>query len=195
MLKNIISLQKTSHLITRRQFVKAGFAAAFLCAASCPTSWATQLLDNRQERMLSLYNTHTGEKLSRIVYWQQGRYLDDSLRDINYLLRDFRTDEILQIDAGALDVMFALREKFPVGKPFEIISGYRSPATNRMLRQTSSGVAKASYHTRGQAIDLRLPGVSLKNIHKAALQLKRGGVGYYPKSDFIHIDTGPVRSW
>jgi len=194
MLKNIISLQNSHKTITRRQFVRAGFVAAVLCAAPCPT-WASRLLDNRQERILSLYNTHTGEHLSRIVYWQEGQYLDDSLRDINYLLRDFRTDEIEQIDAGALDVMFALREKFPVGKPFEIISGYRSPATNRMLRQTSSGVAKASYHTRGKAIDLRLPGVPLKKIHTAALQLKRGGVGYYPQSDFIHIDTGPVRSW
>jgi uncharacterized protein YcbK (DUF882 family) len=99
------------------------------------------------------------------------------------------------MDAGALDVMFALREKFPVGKPFEIISGYRSPATNNLLRKTSSGVAKGSYHMLGQAVDLRLPGVPLKKIRNAAVQMRRGGVGYYPQSDFIHIDTGPVRSW
>ena len=194
MSKTQLSLHNPLQNITRRQFVKASFGAILLCAAPWP-AWAKQLLDNRSERFLSLYNTHTGEKLSKVVYWQRGSYLRESLRDIDYLLRDHRTDETMHIDAGALDVMFALREKFPVGKPFEIISGYRSPETNRTLRKTSSGVAKTSFHTRGQAIDLRLPGVPLNKLRTAALQMKRGGVGYYPKSDFIHIDTGPVRSW
>ena len=194
MSKTQLSLHNPLQNITRRQFVKAGFGAVLLCAAPWP-AWAKQLLDNRSERFLSLYNTHTGEKLSKVVYWQRGIYLRESLRDIDYLLRDHRTDETMRIDAGALDVMFALREKFPVGKPFEIISGYRSPETNRTLRKASSGVAKTSFHTRGQAVDLRLPGVPLNKLRTAALQMKRGGVGYYPKSDFIHIDTGPVRSW
>lgn len=194
MSQNILTFQKSSKIITRRQFVRAGFAAALLCAAPWP-AWARQLLDNSPERSLSLYNTHTGENLCKVVYWQQGCYLDDSLKNINHLLRDHRTNEIIRIDAGTLDMMFALREKFTIGKTFEIISGYRSPESNQLLRKTSSGVAKASYHTLGKAVDLRLPGVPLKTLRNAALQLKRGGVGYYPKSDFIHIDTGPIRAW
>ena len=180
--------------MNRRQFIKAG-AAATLFAALPSSAWAYKLLSQSPERSLSLLNTHTGEKLKQIVYWESGRYLEDSLRSIDYLLRDPRTDEVTRIDAEALDILFALRKNFQVGRPFEIISGYRSPATNRMLRNNSSGVAKTSFHMRGQAIDLRLPGVSLKNLRKAALSLQRGGVGFYPESNFIHVDTGPVRHW
>ena len=146
MSKTQLSLHNPLQNITRRQFVKASFGAILLCAAPWP-AWAKQLLDNRSERFLSLYNTHTGEKLSKVVYWQRGSYLRESLRDIDYLLRDHRTDETMHIDAGALDVMFALREKFPVGKPFEIISGYRSPETNRTLRKTSSGAVSYTHLT------------------------------------------------
>lgn len=180
--------------LNRRQFIKAGAAVAVFAGLPSP-AWAYKLLSQSPERSLSLFNTHTGEKLKQIVYWESGRYLEDSLRSIDYLLRDHRTDEVTRIDADALDILFALREKFPVGQPFEIISGYRSPETNRMLRKTSSGVAKSSFHMRGQAIDLRLPGVSLKSLRKAALSLQRGGVGFYPQSNFIHVDTGPVRRW
>ena len=179
---------------SRRQFIQAGIIVAAASAMPWP-AWAYQLMADRPERSLSLMNTHTGEKLCKVVYWQQGSYLEQSLRDIDYLLRDHRTDKVSRIDAGALDIMFALREKFPVMQPLEIISGYRSPETNQLLRGTSSGVAKRSYHMLGQAVDLRLPGVSLKTLRKAALQMRRGGVGYYPDSNFIHIDTGPVRSW
>jgi len=180
---------------SRRQFVQAGLIAAAASVVPWP-AWAyQQLMTDRPERFLSLMNTHTGEKLCKVVYWQQGSYLESSLQEIDYLLRDHRTDQVSRIDAGALDMMFALREKFPVSQPFEIISGYRSPETNQLLQRSSSGVAKRSYHMLGQAIDLRLPGVSLKILRKAALQMRRGGVGYYPNSDFIHVDTGPVRSW
>ena len=180
--------------MTRRQFVRFGLASALVCATPWP-AWARSIFDTSPERSLSLYNTHTGEELNRIVYWQRGSYLSESLSEINYLLRDHRTDETIRIDAGALDIMFALRKQYPVGRPFEIISAYRSPETNNLLRRTSSGVAKSSFHTLGQAIDLRLPGVPLKKLRTSALRMKRGGVGYYPASDFIHIDTGPVRSW
>lgn len=190
---NKFPLTSVSH-ITRRRFVKAGIATVLLCASPWPV-WAKQLLDGSPERALSLYNTHTGEKLSRLVYWQRGSYLDESLRDINYLLRDHRTDETIRIDAGTLDIMFALRKKHAIDKPFEIISGFRSAASNQLLRKSSSGVAKTSFHTLGQAVDLRLPGVPLRQLHSSAVQMQRGGVGYYPRSDFIHIDTGPVRIW
>ena len=187
--------QEPVSTFSRRQFVQAGLIAAAASVMPWP-AWAyQQLMADRPERFLSLMNTHTGEKLCKVVYWQQGSYLEPSLQEIDYLLRDHRTDQVSRIDAGALDLMFALREKFPVTQPFEIISGYRSPETNQLLQRSSSGVAKHSYHMLGQAIDLRLPGVSLKTLRKAALQMRRGGVGYYPKSDFIHVDTGPVRSW
>jgi len=187
------SFDQSKRVLNRRQFLMAGTTAAALVAV--PGSGLARFLAEHPERSLSLYNTHTGEKLRQIVYWQQGRYLEESLRSINYLLRDHRTDEVNRIDAEALDIMYALRQKFPVSQPFEIISGYRSPATNRKLRKNSSGVAKTSYHMRGQAIDLRLPGVHLKTLRKAALKLQRGGVGFYPESNFIHVDTGPVRYW
>lgn len=180
--------------MNRRQFIRAG-AAAVIFAGLPSSAWASKLLSQSPERSLSLFNTHTGEKLKQIVYWESGRYLEDSLHSIDYLLRDHRTDEVTRIDEGALDILFAIRQKFPVGRPFEIISGYRSQETNRVLRKKTSGVAKTSFHMSGQAIDLRLPGVPLKTLRKAALNLQYGGVGYYPQSDFIHVDTGPVRHW
>ncbi len=187
--------QNSVSQLSRRQFIQAGILASVASAMPWP-AWASyRLLAERPERSLSLLNTHTGEKLCKVVYWQGGHYLEDSLRDINYLLRDHRNDQVTRIDANALDMMFALREKFSVKQPLEIISGYRSPETNLMLQRSSSGVAKKSYHMLGQAIDLRLPGVPLKTLRQAALQMRRGGVGYYPASDFIHLDTGPVRSW
>lgn len=179
---------------SRRQIIQAGLIASVATALPWP-AWAYQLLEKSPERSLSLLNTHTGEKLCKLVYWQQGTYLEQSLREIDYLLRDHRTDKVSRMDSSALDMMFALREKFPVAQPFEIISGYRAPETNQKLQRSSSGVAKRSYHMLGQAVDLRLPGVPLKTLRKVALQMRRGGVGYYPKSNFIHIDTGPVRSW
>jgi len=187
--------QEPVSTLSRRHFIQAGVIAAAAAAMPWP-AWAyQQLMAERPERSLSLMNTHTGEKLCKVVYWEQGSYLETSLREIDYLLRDHRTNQVSRIDAGALDMMFALREKFPVTQPLEIISGYRSPETNQLLQRSSSGVAKRSYHMLGKAVDLRLPGVSLKTLRKAALQMRRGGVGYYPESSFIHIDTGPVRSW
>ena len=189
--KKIIEL--TPHL-NRRQLLKAGLLASMVCLAPLP-AWARYGLTDYQERSLSLLNTHTGERIKQIVYWEQGSYIPDALHDINYVLRDHRTDEVHSIDPKTLDLMVALSKRVEAKNPFEIISGYRSPQTNSALRSSSQGVAKNSYHMQGKAVDLRLRGVPLKVVRNAARTLQMGGVGYYPKSDFVHIDTGRVRAW
>lgn len=178
----------------RRKLLKAGLLVSLVCLNPLP-AFAGYGLQGHGERRLSLLNTHTGERLKEVVYWEQGSYIHDALDDLNYVLRDHRTDEVHAIDPITLDQMAAISRKVNANRPFEIISGYRSPQSNRTLRNNSSGVAKNSYHMQGKAVDLRLPGVPLKVLRKAALDLRRGGVGYYPKSDFLHIDSGKVRSW
>jgi uncharacterized protein YcbK (DUF882 family) len=180
--------------MTRRQILKAGLFASLVCAVPLP-AWARAGFVGPAERTLSLLNTHTGEHLKEVVYWEKGLYLPDALQDINYVLRDHRTDEIHDIDPKTIDLMAAIARKLEANRPFEIISGYRSPQTNQLLRRISRMVAKNSYHMQGKAIDLRLPGVPLKTVQKAALDLRMGGVGYYPKSNFVHVDTGDVRTW
>ncbi len=149
---------------------------------------------SQPERSLAFYNTHTGEQL-KTVYWEQGNYLKQSLEDINFILRDFRTNQIKDIDTGLLDLLFAIRNKLETQQPFHIISGYRSPDTNAFLRAHSTDVAEHSLHLVGQAIDIRTPGRDLRVLHKTAIALKGGGVGFYPKSDFVHVDVGRVRYW
>ena len=145
-------------------------------------------------RQLAFYNLHTGETL-RAVYWEGGRYLADGLAEIDYALRDFRTGEVRSIDPGLLDLVHRLRRTMDAEQPVHVISGYRSPATNAMLARRSKSVAKNSYHVKGMAIDLRFPERRLSDLRAAALALAAGGVGYYPRSDFVHVDTGPVRAW
>jgi uncharacterized protein YcbK (DUF882 family) len=144
-------------------------------------------------RSLSFVHTHTGEALDCTYY--QGGYAPTQLVRVNHFLRDFRTGEVHRIDPGVLDILFDLKTRAWCDEPFHVISGYRSPRTNAMLRRRSTGVAPHSLHMRGQAIDVRLPGVPTKRLQELALTLQRGGVGYYAKSDFVHLDTGRVRFW
>jgi uncharacterized protein YcbK (DUF882 family) len=176
--------------VARRELFK--YSAAGALALCAPQVFARSLTAG--ERRLSFYNLHTGEQLSR-VYWAQGGYVDPVLDDINYLLRDFRTGDVKIIDPALLDLLYALRRLLDSTKSFQVISGYRSPQTNAMLRRRGKGVAKHSYHMRGMAIDVRLPGRRLADLRRAAVALKRGGVGYYPDPNFVHVDTGPVRYW
>jgi uncharacterized protein YcbK (DUF882 family) len=141
-----------------------------------------------------LYDLHTGERFDD-VYWADGHYLPEALNRINYLLRDFRTNAVTEIDTALLDILNTLCARLDVNEPFHVVSGYRSPETNAMLRRQGRGVAKNSYHVRGKAVDIRLPGCDLSVVREAALQLKAGGVGYYPRSGFVHLDTGPTRRW
>lgn len=129
------------------------------------------------------------------VYWWNGRYLSESLTQLNYLLRDHRSGEIFPINAHLFDLLYVLTRRLETAKPIEVISGYRSPATNAMLAAHSDQVAKSSLHTFGMAIDMRLSNRSLRDVYQTALALRVGGVGYYPISNFVHLDVGRVRTW
>ena len=179
--------------LTRRRFLTFGVMAA--TAALMPrTALSADTNTFLGEKSLIFYNTHTGETL-KSVYWAEGRYLGGSLRAINHILRDPRNNEIHDIDIRLLDLLFSLRRELDTSQPFHVISGYRSPETNAFLRAHSSGVAENSLHLIGQAIDIRSPGRHLRSLQNAAIALRGGGVGYYPKSDFVHIDVGRVRYW
>jgi len=148
----------------------------------------------RGGRSLELLNLHTGERVTA-TYWENGRYLPDGLAEINNLLRDHRTGDISEMDPELLDLLVQVRDKLETNAPFHIISGYRSPKTNAMLASHSNGVAKKSFHMQGKAVDIRVPSRSSSSVRQVARTLQRGGVGYYPRSDFVHVDTGNVRYW
>lgn len=148
------------------------------------------------ERHLSFYHTHTGKTI-RITYAIGGEYVDSALDELNRFLSDFRTGDMTEMDPELLDLIYDVRESLGSDAAFEVISAYRSPKTNEMLRNRSdnSGVAKKSQHLLGKAIDVRLRDVSTAELREAAIALGRGGVGYYEDSDFVHMDTGRVRQW
>ena len=144
---------------------------------------------------ISFRNQHTGESFNG-AYRVGNRYMPEAFKRINVVLRDFRVNEIFPIDPRVIDILYMIRAKNGQGnKTFEVLSGYRSPKTNSMLRKASGGVAKNSLHLTGQAIDFRLQGVSTKSLKQTACALQAGGVGYYPRSNFVHVDTGRVRHW
>jgi uncharacterized protein YcbK (DUF882 family) len=155
---------------------------------------AASPLSTLHERTLSFYNLHTSESL-KTVYWAGGEYIAPSLVDINLVLRDHRTGEAHDIDSRLLDLLCDLNLRLDTTEPFHIISGYRSPATNAMLHANSNGVAEHSLHMDGKAVDIRVPGRTLSLLRNTALSMKSGGVGYYPTSDFVHVDVGRVRHW
>jgi uncharacterized protein YcbK (DUF882 family) len=186
--------------VNRRAFL--GFGAVAAATALVPSRAFASTVPSTAagkppERMLSFFNTHTGERLTT-AYCCGGEYQPQALEQINFILRDFRANEIKPIDPKLLDLLHELHGTIEVDQPFHIISGYRSPATNAMLRARGgehTGVANSSLHIVGQAIDIRVPGVALDNLRAAARSLKLGGVGYYPSSNFVHVDTGRVRYW
>ena len=145
-------------------------------------------------RALSLVNHRTAEKLNS-VYWVDGHYIPEALEAFNYILRDWREDEMIRIDPKVIDVMAATHNLLNTSEPFQVVSGYRSPKTNAALRRKSRGVARNSYHTRGMAIDLTLDHRTAREIAAAAKSLSAGGVGTYSRSKFTHVDSGPVRDW
>ena len=145
-------------------------------------------------RSIWLHNLHTGEHLNS-VYWEDGKYVPETLRRVNWVLRDHRTEEVCRISPELVDLLAALRSKLRTREPFQVLSGYRSPSTNALLAAMTDGVAQNSLHMHGKAIDIRVPDRSLVKVHRAAMALEAGGVGYYPRSDFVHIDVGRVRRW
>lgn len=148
----------------------------------------------RRERSLLLHHLHTGETLNA-VYFADGRYLPEGLGAFTHHLRDWRVDRARPIDPELLDLLWALRQRLESKAPIQVVCGYRTPETNAMLRRRSEGVARNSLHMRAMAVDLRVPDRSLRSLRLAAISLRRGGVGYYPASDFVHVDTGRVRYW
>ena len=183
--------------LNRRRFL--GLAAASAAAAIVPARAAAATPAKRAlpERVLSLFNLHTGERL-KTAYCCGGVYQPEALKAINHILRDFRADEVKPIDPQLLDLLHELGGTIETDQPFHVISGYRSPHTNALLRErggSTTGVATRSLHMVGKAIDIRVPGVKLDHLRAAARSLKLGGVGYYPASNFVHVDTGRVRFW
>lgn len=177
--------------ITRRQFIQGLGGAAILAGAPAA---ARAGLVMPSARSLRFDNVHTGEKLTA-TYWEDGAYLPDALAEISRVLRDHRTNEIAAMDPKLMDILSALQYRLGVKAPLQVISGYRSPVSNAALAARSRGVAKHSLHMQAKAIDIRIPGVALSDVRNAALALGQGGVGYYPTSDFVHVDTGRVRRW
>ena len=182
---------ESSSLLGRRRLLGLGLAAAASTLVPA-TGWASQ--GPAGDRALSFYNTHTDEKLSA-TYVRGNQFDKGALKDINHILRDFRTGDVHPIDLQLLDLLTELHRKTGSKQPFQIISGYRSPKTNSILSAESSGVAKRSMHLDGKAIDIRLADVRLTDLHATAVAMKRGGVGMYTGSNFVHVDTGRVRYW
>lgn len=147
-----------------------------------------------EDRSLHLYNIHTGESV-KSTFWSQGQFVDSEIEMLDMLMRDFRANDVMAMDRQLFHDLYELQTRLSPNKAMNIISGYRSPKTNAKLRNGSNGVAKRSLHMQGRAIDVAIPNVSHKDLHKAALELKSGGVGYYPNSGFVHLDSGRVRRW
>jgi uncharacterized protein YcbK (DUF882 family) len=145
-------------------------------------------------RRVTLHNLHTGDRFDE-AYWEKGAYVPDALAEAQRVLRDWRNGEEHFMDPKLFDLLHGVSQKLDTKAPFQIISGYRSPETNAMMHERSAGVASHSQHTLGKASDIRIEGVDLTHLHKAALGLKAGGVGFYPVSDFVHVDVARVRTW
>jgi len=179
--------------LSRRGFLKLGTLLA--AGLALPQAlYATPRPGERGKRTLRFFNTHTRERLE-ICYCRDGQYDHDAIKAVNTILRDHRTDEVHPIDLRLLDLLHAIRTKVGRDSCLHIISGYRSPATNAQLRRRSRGVARKSLHMLGHAADIRIPGIRTGSVRKIALAMGQGGVGYYPKSDFVHVDIGRVRAW
>lgn len=174
----------------RRLFLR-GLGGALAVATVAP---GRLLAGPREERLLSLVHTHTRDRLS-VAYFADGAYLPEGLAALDGFLRDHRTGDEHPIDPALLDILNDLRLATGTRSPFQVISAYRSPRTNSMLQEHGGGVAKGSLHLQGRAIDVRLADVGTGVLRDAALELRRGGVGYYRGPDFVHVDTGRVRRW
>ncbi|WP_108388070.1 YcbK family protein [Yoonia sediminilitoris] len=186
--------KQSSTGMTRRGLLRA-FAATAVTTAPVYANAAGFLRGNAGDvRHIAMYSGRTGERIDTI-YWIDGEYIGEAVKEINVFMRDWRTSEAVQIDLRTIDIMAASLNLMDTSEPYMLLSGYRSPQTNAMLRSKSRGVARNSLHMRGQAADLRINGRSTTQIANAALSCRAGGVGRYPGSNFVHMDCGQVRSW
>jgi len=191
-MNDIINMDENG-FIDRRGVLKAGILGAAAAAIPLIGAGEAQAKGHGSWRV-KFTQAHTGESFNG-VYRVGNRYLPEAFEKLNYVLRDFRTGEVFPMDPRVVDILSMVQSKSGSSEPFQILSAYRSPKTNTNLGKASSGVAKNSFHMYGQALDIRNPNVSTKRLRNIAQGLKAGGVGYYPRSSFIHIDTGTVRSW
>lgn len=178
---------------SRRRFLK-NLAFGSLLAIGCSNVANAKMRHFPSHKALSFHHTHTGDRL-KLTYFERGSYLKDALEEIDFLLRDFRTGAVHPIDTALLDQLYDLKLMLGINRPFHIVSGYRSPNTNNRLRKISHGVSKHSLHMEGRAIDIWVEGFDTELIRNAAIELRRGGVGYYSSSNFVHLDTGRFRTW
>lgn len=183
----------THSSVSRRAILRA-FAATAITAAPTFGHAAGFLKGAGDIRRIRMTSPRTGESIDTI-YWIEGEYIRDAVSEITLFMRDWRTDQLHDIDPRTIDIMTAAHNLLDVSEPYMLLSGYRSPETNAMLRRRSGGVARNSRHLKGQAADLRLGSRSVNQIYRAALACHGGGVGRYSRSDFVHMDCGPVRSW
>ncbi|MEO0523469.1 MAG: DUF882 domain-containing protein [Pseudomonadota bacterium] len=184
---------KTTTALTRRALLGA-FAASAVAAAPTFTNAAGFLRGSGDIRRLRMYSGRTGERID-MIYWVEGHYIKDAVKEVNHFMRDWRTDQVKSIDLRTIDIMVAAHNLLDVDEPYMLLSGYRSPKTNAMLRSRSRGVAKNSLHMKGQAADLRLSTRSVSQMARAAAACRGGGVGRYSRSNFVHMDCGTVRTW
>ncbi len=184
--------QRTTGL-SRRGLLGA-FAATALCATPTYSKAAGFLRGGGDVRRISMYSGRTGERLDTI-YWIEGQYIGEALREVNAFMRDWRNGQTINMDSRTIDIMAASHRLMGTTEPYMLLSGYRSPETNNMLRSTSSGVARNSLHLRGQAADLRMSSRSVNQMAKAAAACNAGGVGTYRGSNFVHMDCGDIRTW
>lgn len=180
-------------LLSRRGLLRA-FAATAVAAAPTYANAAGFLRGAGDIRRVRMYSGRTGEAIDTI-YWIEGEYIKDALKEINYFMRDWRFNKTISINARTIDIMAATHSLLETDEPYMMLSGYRTPKTNAMLRSRSRGVAKNSLHMKGMAGDLRLKSRTVTQMARAALSCKAGGVGRYHKSHFVHMDCGPVRTW
>ncbi|MCR9158643.1 MAG: DUF882 domain-containing protein [Rhodobacteraceae bacterium] len=178
---------------TRRGLL-AAFAATTITAAPTFANAAGFLRGGGDIRRIKMYSGRTGERID-MIYWIEGDYIKDAVKEVHHFMRDWRTNDVKSIDLRTIDIMAAAHNLMDASEPYTLLSGYRSPKTNAMLRARSSGVAKNSLHLKGQAADLRLNSRSVNQMYRAAAACKAGGVGRYSGSNFVHMDCGPVRSW
>ncbi|MEH6829594.1 YcbK family protein [Sulfitobacter sp.] len=179
--------------MTRRGILGA-FAATVVTAAPTYSNAAGFLRGGGDIRRIKMYSGRTGERID-MIYWIEGNYIKDAVKEVNYFMRDWRTDDTYKMDLRTVDIMAAAHNLLDADQPYMLLSGYRSPKTNAMLRSRSGGVAKNSLHMRGQAADLRVSGRSVQQVAKAAAVCRGGGVGRYSGSNFVHMDCGTVRTW
>ena len=184
---------KSTSGMTRRSVLGA-FAATAVAAAPTFANAAGFLRGAGDIRRIKMYSGRTGERID-MIYWIEGNYIKDAVSELNYFMRDWRTDGVKSMDPRTVDIMAASHNLLDVSEPYMLLSGYRSPQTNAMLRSRSRGVAKNSLHMRGQAADLRLASRSVNQMARAAIACNGGGVGRYSGSNFVHMDCGQVRNW